>query len=147
MSNELEKFAFCNYYDPATAIYHENVFVRILENTHEKSAVPRYKVIYHGQDDDIEFYVPRDKVRLAQKLNSLSILYLIIDKKEYNVIVEADFYKDPQDIACHSKTPHVIKMIKLNDKKLRSIDELATILMRPNIHRHLLSCLLEDVEY
>lgn len=143
----MSQYGYCNYYDAATHIFHEDIFVRILEHTHEKSAVPRYRVMWHSPDMDIEFYKPRERVKLAQPLCSTIILNIVQGVTECNILVSAVFYKNPTEVACHNKTPHVYKLIKLNDKKLNSINQLITKLDRPHLKNIIMSELLANIEY
>lgn len=143
----MSQFGYCNFYDAATNTFHEDIFVRILEHTHEKSAVQRYKVLWHSPDIDIEFYKPRERVKLAEPLISTIILTLDEGVTECNLLVSAVFYKNPTEVACHNKTPHIYQLIKLNNKKFNSINQLIKHLDRPHLKNVIMSELLANIEY
>lgn len=105
--NTKNEYAFCNVY---TEKLIENCFVSILEYTHERSAVPRARVLYQSPEFSKEFYIPRSKLIAPIKLKS-QILY---HWDGYDIAVGAHFYKHPNQNFCDDKTPFIIERIHVS---------------------------------
>jgi hypothetical protein len=105
-------FAFCNV-TTVTGEYIENAFVRILELTHERSAVPRAKVLYQTPNKDYEFYRPRAALVSPIQLRSQVKFCMSWQGFEYWIEARADFFKHPNHKWVDVLTPYLITNLRL----------------------------------
>jgi hypothetical protein len=140
-------YKFCMYYDPRTGELIEQCFVKVIELTHEKSAVKRALVEYKPPVKSISFYKPRAKLVEPLMYNSDLRFVLFYNMREFIIEAKAIFYKHPDQKFIDKSTPYIINELKCNGSE-KSMEELQKIIGAPQhiIDRELQDKLLDYVD-
>jgi hypothetical protein len=123
-------YKFCKYYDPETGVLIDYLFVKVIELTHEKSAVKRALVEHKPQVKSISFYETRERLVEPLMYNSDSKFVLFYKNKEFIIEVKAIFYKHPDKKFIDKSTPYIINDLKCNGIE-KSMEELQKIIGAP----------------